>query len=45
MEKPLILVADAESKNLQILRDSLESSGFSVVVANDGLVAWEKIQS
>ncbi|MFQ5632011.1 MAG: response regulator, partial [bacterium] len=45
MENPLILVADADTKNLQILRDSLESSGFSVISANDGILAWEKIQS
>lgn len=45
MENPLIFVADADPKNLNILRDSLESSGFSVMVAEDGLQAWEKIQS
>jgi CheY-like chemotaxis protein len=45
MENPLILVTDADPKNLQILQDSLESSGFSVIIAEDGLRAWEIIQS
>lgn len=45
MENPLILVADADPKNLQILRDSLEASGFSVVLAQDGPEAWDKIQA
>ncbi len=45
MENPTILVADGDPKNLQILRDSLEASGFEVIVATDGLHAWQKISS
>ncbi len=45
MENPTILVADGDPKNLQILRDSLEASGFEVIVATDGLQAWQKISS
>ncbi len=45
MENPTILVADGDPKNLQILRDSLEASGFEVIVAADGLQAWQKISS
>ncbi len=45
MENPTILVADGDQKNLQILRDSLEASGFEVIVAADGLQAWQKISS
>ncbi len=45
MENPTILVADGDPKNLQILRDSLEASGFEVIVATDGLQAWQKVSS
>ncbi len=43
MENPSILVIDADPKNLQILRDSLESSGFDVMTASDGMQALETI--
>ncbi|MDZ7343943.1 MAG: response regulator transcription factor, partial [candidate division KSB1 bacterium] len=45
MDNPTILVADGDPKNLQILRESLEASGFEVIVAPDGLQAWQKISS
>jgi len=45
MDNPTILVADGDPKNLQILRESLEASGFEVIVASDGLQAWQKISS
>ncbi len=45
MENPTILVADGDPKNLQILRENLESSGFEVIVAADGLQAWQKISA
>ncbi|MDQ7065603.1 MAG: response regulator [candidate division KSB1 bacterium] len=43
MENPVILVVDADPKNLQILREGLESSGFTVLAAVDGQEAWEKV--
>ena len=43
MDNPVILVVDADPKNLQILREGLESSGFTVLTASDGQEAWEKI--
>jgi CheY-like chemotaxis protein len=45
MENPTILVADGDPKNLQILRENLESSGFEVIVASDGMQAWQKISA
>lgn len=42
MENPTILVADGDPKNLQILRESLEAAGFGVILAADGLQAWQK---
>ena len=45
MDKPTILVADGDPKNLQILRESLEASGLEVIVASDGHQAWQKISS
>ncbi|RMF63675.1 MAG: response regulator, partial [Calditrichaeota bacterium] len=45
MENPIVLVADADPKNLQILSEGLESSGFTVLTATDGQEAWEKIYS
>jgi CheY-like chemotaxis protein len=45
MDNPTILVADGDPKNLQILRESLQASGFEVIVASDGLQAWQKISS
>ncbi len=43
MENPIILVVDADPKNLQILREGLEASGFTVLTAVDGQEAWEKV--
>ncbi len=43
MEHPVILVVDADPKNLQILREGLEASGFTVLTAVDGQEAWEKV--
>ncbi|MDZ7269747.1 MAG: response regulator [candidate division KSB1 bacterium] len=45
MDNPTILVADGDPKNLQILRENLEAAGFEVIVASDGLQAWQKISS
>ena len=45
MVNPVILIADADPKNLQILRDALESSEFVVSIASDGMEAWEKAHS
>jgi len=42
MEHPIILVADGDPKNLQILRESLEAAGFGVILAPDGTIAWQK---
>ncbi len=42
MEHPIILVADGDPKNLQILRESLEAASFGVVLAADGMQAWQK---
>ncbi len=42
MEHPIILVADGDPKNLQILRESLEAAGFGVILASDGTIAWQK---
>ncbi|RMD95351.1 MAG: response regulator, partial [Calditrichaeota bacterium] len=43
MDNPIILVVDADPKNLQILQEGLEAAGFSVITASDGQEAWEKI--
>lgn len=45
MENSTILVVDGDPKNLQILKESLESSGFEVITANKGQDAWSVIQS
>ena len=45
MKNPTILVADGDSKNIQILRENLEVSGFDVIAASDGMQAWQKISS
>lgn len=45
MDNPTILVADGDPKNLQILRENLETAGFEVIVAADGMQAWQKISS
>lgn len=45
MDNPTILVADGDPKNLQILRENLEAAGFEVIIASDGLQAWQKIST
>lgn len=45
MDNPTILVADGDPKNLQILRENLETAGFEVIIAADGMQAWQKISS
>ncbi len=45
MDNPTILVVDSDPKNLQILKESLESSNFKVITNNDGNKAWSTIQS
>jgi len=44
MTNPLILVADGDPKNLQILKENLEASGFVVITVASGNKAWEEIQ-
>lgn len=44
MTNSLVLVADGESKNLQILKENLEASGFVVIPVSNGNKAWEEIQ-
>ncbi len=44
MTNPTILVADGEPKNLQILKENLEASGFVVITAPSGNKAWEEVQ-
>jgi len=44
MMNPTVLVADGDAKNLQILKENLEASGFVVVTASNGNKAWEEIQ-
>lgn len=43
MSKQTILVADSDSKNLQILKENLEAANFNILTVNNGLQAWEKI--
>lgn len=45
MDIPNILVIDGDPKNLQILRESLESSNFRVTTINNGAEAWGAIQA
>lgn len=45
MDAPNILVIDGDPKNLQILKESLESSNFRVTTCDDGNKAWGIIQS
>ncbi|TDI78810.1 MAG: response regulator, partial [Caldithrix sp.] len=45
MDNPTILVIDSDPKNLQILKESLESSHFKVITNSDGNEAWGTIQS
>ncbi|MBD3290798.1 response regulator [candidate division KSB1 bacterium] len=44
MSNRLILISDSDPKNLQILKENLEASGFRVITVSDGLKAWEEIQ-
>jgi len=44
MSNPLVLVADGDPKNLQILKENLEASGFIVITVSNGNRAWEEIQ-
>jgi CheY-like chemotaxis protein/signal recognition particle receptor subunit beta len=44
MTNPLVLVADGDPKNLQILKENLEASGFVVITVSTGNKAWEEIQ-
>ncbi|MFZ5515782.1 MAG: response regulator [Candidatus Zhuqueibacterota bacterium] len=44
MSNPLVLVADGDPKNLQILKENLEASGFIVITVSTGNRAWEEIQ-
>jgi CheY-like chemotaxis protein/signal recognition particle receptor subunit beta len=44
MTNSLVLVADGDPKNLQILKENLEASGFVVITAPNGIKAWEEIQ-
>ena len=44
MTNQIILVADEDIKNLQILKENLEASGFLVITAPNGNKAWEEIQ-
>lgn len=43
MSNQLILVADSDPKNLQILKENLEASGFQVITVADGTKAWEEV--
>ncbi len=40
----LILISDSDPKNLQILKENLEASGFRVITVSDGGKAWDEIQ-
>ncbi|OQX95569.1 hypothetical protein B6I21_04740 [candidate division KSB1 bacterium 4572_119] len=44
MDNQLILIADGDTKNLGILKENLEASGFMVIISSNGRDAWEKIQ-
>jgi len=39
----MVLIADSDVKNLQILKDNLEASGFLVATVTNGIEAWEEI--
>lgn len=45
MDAPNILVIDGDPKNLQILKESLESANFRVTTCNNGNDAWGIIES
>lgn len=44
MTNPTVLVADGDPKNLQILKENLEASGFVVITVSNGNKAWEELQ-
>ncbi|MBN2088493.1 response regulator [candidate division KSB1 bacterium] len=44
MSEQLILVADGDPKNLQILKEHLGEANFQVATVNTGLQAWEYIK-
>ncbi|MBC8182667.1 response regulator [candidate division KSB1 bacterium] len=43
MDNQFILIVDSDAKNLQILKDNLEASGFLVSTVHNGKDAWEEI--
>ena len=43
MDNQLLLIVDSDAKNLQILKDNLEASGFLVSTVLNGKDAWEEI--
>ncbi len=45
MDKPNIVVIDGDPKNLQILRESLESASFQVTTVGNGEEAWTTIKT
>ena len=44
MTNQLIFVADSDPKNVSILQENLEASGFRIQSATDGTKAWDDIQ-
>ena len=44
MDNQLVLIADPDAKNLQILKDNLKASGFFITTVTNGKEAWEEIQ-
>jgi len=42
MDNQLILIADSDAKNLQILKNNLEAAGFLVSTVSNGKDAWEE---
>ena len=44
MTNQLIFVADSDPKNVSILQENLEASGFRILSATDGSRAWDDIQ-
>ena len=45
MEKIKILIADDEQDILEIMAKKIAATGFDVVTACDGVIAWEKIKT
>lgn len=45
MENPTILVVDGDPKNLQIIKESLETAGLTVLTTDNGYEAWNMIQT